>query len=212
MYLWSEKISVTATYRQVGISEKSVIDCFSFFRELCSLYFQAYPIKLGGPGIVVQIDESCFSHKPKHHHGRSPNEPIWVFGIVDTSTKPAFGYMQIVHSRDSATLLPIIEKVVQPRSIIYSDQWKVYRSIQSSREIEHHRVNHSLHFVDPTTGVNTQTVESYWNKHKIRIKAMLGCKREFLDSYLQEFIWRERFTNNTFENLGSIMKLQYPLK
>ena len=28
------------------------------------------PIRLGGTGVIVQSDESCFSHKPKHHRGR----------------------------------------------------------------------------------------------------------------------------------------------
>ncbi|KCZ78308.1 hypothetical protein H311_00662, partial [Anncaliia algerae PRA109] len=42
-------------------------------------------ILLGGPGIVFQIDESCYSHRLKAHMGRAPQDPIWVFGIVDTS-------------------------------------------------------------------------------------------------------------------------------
>jgi hypothetical protein len=49
---------------------------------------------------------------------------MWVFGIADTSTKPAITYMQTVEKRDAATLLPIIEKVV------YSDKWRAYRQIQ----------------------------------------------------------------------------------
>ena len=92
-----------------------------FFREICTGYFQTNPVQLGGPGITVEIDESCFSHKPKHHRRRPPNTSIWVFGIVDTSTSPAVGYMKIVERRDAASLLPILQKVVRQGSVIHSD-------------------------------------------------------------------------------------------
>lgn len=86
-------------------------------------------MQLGGPGTVVHIDESCFSHKPKHHRGRGPHTPMWVFGMVDTSTSPATGYMEIVDKRDAATLLPIIQAVVQRGSTIHSDEWRAYNNI-----------------------------------------------------------------------------------
>ena len=58
---------------------------------------------------------------------------------------------------------------------------------------EHNTVNHSLHFVDPVTGIHTQNIESYWAKHKYVLKKMKGCRREFLTQYLQEFMWRDKF-------------------
>uniref|UniRef100_A0A0P4WJT7 ISXO2-like transposase domain-containing protein n=1 Tax=Scylla olivacea TaxID=85551 RepID=A0A0P4WJT7_SCYOL len=210
MYLWSERIGETTASRQINLSEKTTIDCFSFFREICASYFQANPVMLGGPGITVEIDESCFSHKPKYHRERAPFTPTWVFGIVDRSTKPAVGYMEIVEARDAATLLPIVSKVVQPGSIIHSDEWRAYRNIQGLG-YQHKTVNHSVNFVDRRTGVHTQTIESYWNRHKSYIKKMRGCKRDMLSSYLQEFMWHDRFSKNTFEKLCEHIAAKYPL-
>ena len=210
MYLWSERCSETMAYRQVNVSEKTMIDCYSFFREVCSRYLQANPVKLGGPGVVIQIDESCFSHKPKHHRGRGPHTPIWVFGILDTSTSPGIGYMEIVNKRDAATLLPIIQSVVQQGSIIHSDEWRAYNDIQGLG-FTHRTVNHSVNFVDGQTGVHTQAIESYWNKHKSHIKMMRGCRRNSLHEYLQEFMWRDRFYRNAFDNLCNHISLQFPM-
>ena len=210
MYLWCERIGETAAGRQVNISEKTMIDFYSFFREVCTAYFQTNPIQLGGPGITVEIDESCFSHKPKHHRGRVSETPIWVFGMVDKSQSPAVGYMEIVERRDAATLLPIIQQVVRPGSVIHSDEWRAYRNIQGLG-YAHRTVNHSVNFVDPSSGVHTQTIESYWNKQKNHIKTMHGCKRSFLNSYLHEFMWHDRFCKNALQSLCETIAAQYPL-
>ena len=74
----------------------------------------------------------------------------------------------------------------------------------------HRTVNHSVNFVNPINGVHTQNIESYWNKHKSQIKKMHGCRREFLPSYIQEFMWRDRFGVNGFANLCQHIALQYP--
>ena len=117
---------------------------------------------LGGPGrIIVQIDESLFYHKYKHHRGRPPVAETWVFGMVDCSTSPATGFVQIVERRNAATLLPIIHQHIRPGTMVYSDEWRAYNQVGNLPGLEHRTVNHSLFFVDPVTGVHTQTIESY---------------------------------------------------
>ena len=150
-----------------------------------------------------------FSHKIKHHRGRAPEKSVWVFGIVDVSTTPAMGFMEIVERRNAETLLPIIEKVVKPGSIIYSDEWRAYGRISENPDYEHQTVNHTLHFVDPKTGVHTQNVESYWNKQKNKIKRMCGCRRSQLKSYLDQYMWLERNKNHKFINFCKLLQNRY---
>ena len=107
----------------------------------------------------------------QHHRGRPPTSQVWVFGMTDVSHEPALGFMQVVPSRDAATLLPIIQAHVQPGTIIHSDQWAAYNGVQQLVNVHQHQIiNHSLHFVDPTTGVHTQNVESYWDRVKTKLK------------------------------------------
>ena len=210
MFLWAEGIGVETATHILNLSRRTLVAIYNFFREICAKYFELNPIKIGGPGVIVQIDESCFSHKPKHHRGRAPNSQIWVFGIADTSRTPAVGYMEIVEKRDAATLLPIIERVIQKGSIIYSDEWKAYSKIKNLG-FKHMTVNHSQNFVGPNTNFYTQNVESYWNKQKNRIRKMQGCRRSSLNMYLKEYMWRDRFSKNTFEALCHLIATQYRL-
>jgi hypothetical protein len=50
---------------------------------------------------------SLFNHKSKYNRGRLASKEQWVFGLADTSSKPAITYMETVDKRDAATLLPI---------------------------------------------------------------------------------------------------------
>ena len=86
---------------------------------------------------------------------------------MDTSQTPTLGYMEIVPQRDAATLLPLINTHVAPSTIIHSDEGAAYNRVQRLSNVSSHDViNHSVNFVEPTTGVHTQNVESYWNKVK----------------------------------------------
>ena len=56
-----------------------------------------------------------------------------------------------------------------PWDIIHSDQWSSYSQVAGLSNVAgHNTVNHSVTFVDPTTGTHTQNVESYWNRVKVR--------------------------------------------
>ena len=91
----------------------------------------------------------------QNHSGRSTTTEVWVFGMVDTSQSPALGCMEVVSSRDAATLLPIIQAHMAPGTIIHLDQWSAYSRMASLPTVGTLSVvNHSLHFVDPATGTH----------------------------------------------------------
>ena len=81
---------------------------------------------------------------------------------------------------------PLFCPLSRPNTTIFSDEWSAYNRVQQlPNVINHETVNHSLHFVDPTTGVHTQNVESYWNRVKGKFKRMKGVHLHQLPSYLE---------------------------
>ena len=149
----------------------------------------------------------------QYHRGRRADYEQWVFGMVDTSQTPSLGFMQMVDTRDAATLLPIIRAHTAPGTIIHSDEWAAYRRIsQDIPHLQHATVNHSVEFVNPTNGVHTQNIESYWNRVKKKFKTMKGVHSHQLPSYLDEFMWRERYGTSSEQAFDSIIldiSLQY---
>ena len=94
-----------------------------------------------------------------------------------------------------------------PGTIVWSDVGCLQSSPTSPPVAEHQTVNHTTEFVNSTTGVHTQNIESYWNRVKTEIKHMRGCHDHMLSSYLDEFImWREHH-GRTASGLAALRSL-----
>ena len=150
----------------------------------------------------------------QYNRGRRAVRDKWVFGIVTTQYSPARGYFQVVERRDAATLLPIIQRCVLPGTEVHTDDWGAYRRLGGLPNVGIHRVVvHAHNFVDPHTGVHIQEAESSWNQLKLGQKRRKGIRREDLQAYLDEKMWRQwrgGHHNETMRNFLAIIPLQYP--
>jgi hypothetical protein len=128
------------------------------------VFLEGCSVKIGGPNKTVEIDESKFG-KRKYHRGH-PFKGQWVFGGVERDRE------YISCSRQGSnhdTLMAVIRDWIKPGTTVISDCWGAYRGL-GSQGYTHLTVNHSIQFMDPTTGAHTNTTESTWRK----VKAFLG--------------------------------------
>lgn len=173
------------------ISNEALVDWKNFYRDLAALYFENNPIVVGGPGSIVEIDETVITRR-KYNRGRLQAEDQWYFGGFERGSGLAF--IVPVEKRDAATLLPIIQKHIRPGTTIISDLWRAYCRISQLPEgYRHYTVNHSENFVDPESGACTNSIESTWQKFKSRHKKEYGTARNLLGSYLGQFLWQNKF-------------------
>ena len=117
----------------------------------------------------------------------------WVFGGCEhrESGNSRNCFMVPVENRTAATLIPLIQRYIEPGSIIYSDCWKSYGGIQNLPEGYYHwTVNHSTNYKDPVTGACTNTIEGSWRhmKRSLPLNVRKGC----YSSYLGEYLWRRK--------------------
>ena len=65
MYLWVREYPIKDAQEEAEVAHETAVSVYKWLREVCSTKLLQNPTVLGGPGIVVQIDESLFRHKPK---------------------------------------------------------------------------------------------------------------------------------------------------
>ena len=89
--------------------------------------------KLGGPGVVVEIDESYMAGRQKNWKGRKmgqkENDDLctwkdpWVLGAIQRGTLKCF-LQRIIGPRSREVLLPLLQKWLLPGNIVVLDKWK----------------------------------------------------------------------------------------
>ncbi|KFD61384.1 hypothetical protein M514_11742 [Trichuris suis] len=157
-----------------------------------------HPCVIGGPGHIVEVDETLFSKKKSHRGREYPRQ--WVFGGVCRETGESF--LVPVADRSSRTLIPLIRHYIRPGTKVISDCWRGNRRL-SREDYTQLRVNHSINFLHPDDPeVHTQSVESLWAQVKRRNKARCGTRRSERESYFCEFMWRRRKTGCLLTGFG----------
>ena len=174
-----------------GHDSKTVCAFWKHFRQLVASDIQEEDTVIGGPGIVVEIDESKFG-KRKYHRGHRV-EGVWVFGGVERTPERKIFAVK-VEDRSAETLIPIILRHIRRGSIIYSDMWRGYNTL-NQLGYEHLTVNHTANFRDPETGACTDSIEGSWGSMKSKIPSRNTVHDE-IDDHLFEFIWRRKNADN----------------
>lgn len=65
MYWWARQYPVTDAAEEAKVEPNTASQAYQYLREVCTTKLLNTPIKLGGDGSIVQVDESLFRHKPK---------------------------------------------------------------------------------------------------------------------------------------------------
>lgn len=81
-----------------------------------------YQQQIGGPGIIVEIDEAKLGKK-KYNKGRVLRGQ-WIFGGIERDSGKLF--ILPISDRSTDTLIPLTTRYIKPGSIIHTDCWKAY--------------------------------------------------------------------------------------
>ncbi len=96
-------------------------------------------------------------------------------------------YTVMIPNARSATLLPIMERMILPDSIMYTDAFRSYDALDVS-DFHHVRINHSERFVDRENHING--IENFWNQAKRHLRRFNGIPRDSFLLFLKECEWR----------------------
>ncbi len=194
LYSFSNNFSVTQAKKLLTncVSEKSIIQWYTYLREICSQSLLETPIVLGENRSVVQIDEAFIGAKRKYNRGYHGGNTQCIFGMLDTSTKQCV--LSIVPNQRAETLLPIINQFCQQHAEIHSDEAPVYQNLTRYGFV-HKTVCHQDNFVSPD-GVHTNNIEGFWGHLKAHFRRMNGTNRKMLPLHVDEYMYRQNNKSN----------------
>jgi transposase len=153
------------------------------------------PRPVGGGPSGVQSRKGMGGRPPVGHKTKRP-----VFGMVERG-----GNVRAVHVDDvkKTTLLPQVMKYVVPESVVYTDEYPAYRSLDR-HGFDHRTIRHN-DGVYVSGDVHTNTIEGFWSLVKRGLSGthhMVSAK--YLQGYLNEYVWRY---NNRDEDSPALFAL-----
>ena len=174
-------ISAKQLERELGVTYKTAWRMFNQIRKLMA-------DDTGMLGGEVEMDETYIGGKEKGVMGRPGrnSKKVPVFGIVERGGKVA---ALVTKDVARATVMPIIESKVLPRSLIYTDDYKVYNPLKD-KGYGHKRIAHSQK-VYVVGNIHTNTIEGLWSILKRSISGVYhSVSAKHLQHYINEFAYR----------------------
>lgn len=164
--------------------------------------------KLGGPGFIVQVDETMLNYKVKSHKGRPASNESDAICLVECGENGSITrvWAEVIDNKRVETLLPIINRHVNHGAVIHTDEHRSYGVLGRSGFI-HGTVCHKYTFVNRIDNVHTQAVESFNNCVKLEIKKRKGVWTTLRNEFLDEFTWCWNNKQNLFESLIELIKV-----
>ncbi len=137
--------------------------------------------KIGGE---IELDESYFGGRRKGKRGRGAKGKVPVFGILKRGGDV---YTKVLTDTKKASIIPVIIQKICPDSIVYTDEYAVYDSLDVSG-FKHYRINHSKLFSNQKTHING--IENFWNQAKRHLRKFNGIPKNNFHLFLKECEWR----------------------
>jgi transposase len=132
----------------------------------------------------VEVDESYFGGARKGKRGRGTAGKVPVFGLLKRGDKV---YTIMIPNAQTATLMPIMERMILPDSIVYTDGLSSYDALDVSA-FHHVRINHSERFVEEQSHING--IENFWSQAKRHLRRFNGIPKQSFYLFLKECEWR----------------------
>jgi len=207
--LYSSAHPLNYIIEQLEISTHPAVDWAHFLREIAGQWIFENQQPIGGPGTVVEIDESLFMQRKYHRGEHNPHD--WYLGLIERGNKQNLILLPVFNDRSRAHLEPLIQQWVLPGTRIITDGWAAYRQLGNLPEgYTHDVVNHSIEFVNPIDrSINTQAIEGLWAHAKKPFKAMNGTSKSLFDSHLEWFQFKRVHPTLFFANLMFWIRFYY---
>ncbi len=166
----------------LGIQPNSAALFYRKIREVIAYHLEQESHKIFDG--IVELDESYFGGVRKGKRGRGGAGKVAVFGILKRGGKV---YTKVVGDTKSETLMPLITRKISPDSVVYTDCYRSYNTLDVSH-FYHEWINHSTLFAQGKNHING--IENFWNQAKRVLRKYNGIPKESFPLFLKESEFR----------------------
>ncbi len=165
--------------RRTGVTYKTAWRMFKQIRTLLDEHPEMFSEQ-------VEVDETYIGGTRHGTRGRRAEGKTAVIGIVQRHGKVI---SQVVTDTKRSTVMPLINKNVAKKSMVYTDEYPVYDCVDKLG-FEHETVNHGAgEYVNGNASTNT--IEGFWSLVKRGINGVYhAVSPKYLQSYLNEYQFR----------------------
>ena len=193
-FFWACQLEGEMIATHTGLSERTVTSWSQRFQVLCSQAVERARRPIGGPNETVAVDESHLARRRWTGNPQARRVPaLWAFGGIQLSTRELFVRVVPVETgRTRETLERLIAENIKENTTIRTDYFRSYNHLsEMGRGYKHERVNHQLHYVDPS-GITTNDIESCWSSLKRYLRRRQSVPRRALQQHINVWIWLRR--------------------
>jgi len=200
LYHWLSGVQCTQLKSITEFSSTTVTNYLLHVKQLVIDDIDTHQEVIGGPDVIVEVDESKFA-KRKYHRGHRVASKAWIFGGIERTPERKFFAVQ-VNDRSAETLSTVMKCFIHSESIVYSDCWKGYTNLVAKGICKEHKtVNHSVNYVDPESGAHTNSIEGHWGVLKGKIP-----KRKRTDDQVEACILEQVWRHHNKDDLWNALK------
>lgn len=149
---------IAVCHHSTGVTSKTITDWTSLCLAVVVNAVFKHSEMISGKDVTVELDERMFGRRKYHCGYLRPGQGVFG-GIV---WQRVLLSLVTVETRDAKTLQGLTVGWILPGTRIITDCWAGYRKLAGDARITHLTINHKLHFVDPNTGADSDTVEDTW--------------------------------------------------
>jgi hypothetical protein len=190
-YEWLNDAPVCVSARRLSVSRKTVGEYYRHFRQLVVSSLEFAPVRVGGVGVSVEVDEMFVRRDSQTGH------EVWVIGAVERTAEKRI-HLSVLRSKTPEDIVAALSDALLPGTLLVTDFLPSYSLVAQALSLPHARVNKTRSFVDPLTRIHTNHIEATW-KHLRRFLARRS--RVALDVALAEFVWRRLHSQDSWEGL-----------
>jgi transposase len=177
------EVTARAAADLLGIQANTAALFYHKIREVIAARLDQQATQMFGG--KVELDESYFGGHRKGKRGRGAAGKMIVFGILQRGNQV---YTQVVDDTKRTTLLPIIARKIRPDSVVYTDCYRGYDTLDVSG-FHHHRINHSTHFAEHKHN-HINGIENFWSQAKRWLRKYNGIPKHHFIFFLKECEFR----------------------